>query len=471
MTQRIASQGMRVFTLIWFGQLISLIGSGLTSFALGVWVYQRTGSVTLFALIALFATLPRIVASPLAGVLVDRWDRRWAMILSDSAAALSTLAIALLLWAGRLEIWHIYLATAVSSTFSAFQWPAYSAATTLLVPKKHFGRASGMTQLGQAISQIISPALAGALMATIEISGVILIDFATFLFALLTLLVIRIPEPETTDAGEAGKGSLLSEIIYGWTYITARPGLRGLLTFFAISNFLLILASVLLTPLLLNFTSPATLGTVLSIAGSGTLVGGLALSVWGGPKRRIYGVLGFELLLGLFILLAGLQPSVPLVTVAALLALFCVPMILGCSQAIWQSKVAPDVQGRVFATRRMIAEATWPLAYLVAGPLSDRVFEPLLAIEGPLAGTVGQIIGLGPGRGIGLMFILVGVLAMLVTIGGYLYPRLRFVEDELPDVIADGPPAKPETREQNVQFSRLETEIAKGVQNEQFKRA
>lgn len=420
---------IQVFIIIWFGQFVSLIGSGLTGFALGVWVYQRTGSVTQFALISLFTTLPAIVISPLAGVITDRWDRRWVMILSDSGAGLSTLVIALLLSVGWLEVWHIYLAMAISSAFSACQWPAYSAATTLLVPKKHLGRASGMVQVAEAAAQIFSPALAGILVMTIQLQGVILIDVSTFLFSLVTLLPVRFPRPDTTE-GKKGKGSLLHEATYGWTYITARPGLLGLLMFFAASNFLTGVVSVLVTPLVLAFAPVAILGTVLSIGGSGMLVGSLVMSVWGGAKRRIYGVLSFTLLGGLCILLAGLRPSVPVFFFAVFLYFFGLPIINGSSQVIWQNKVAPAVQGRVFAVRRMIAWASLPLAYLVAGPLADHVFEPLLSIGGPLTGSIGQIIGVGPGYGIALLFVVIGMLTVLATTGAYLYPRLRLVDLE-----------------------------------------
>src|SRR4028119_1012058 len=193
-TQHPTATHMRVFILIWLGQMVSLIGSGLTGFALGVWVYQRTGSVTQFALISLSATLPSIVISPIAGTLVDRWDRRWTMLLGDCGAGLSTLAIALLLLVGRLELWHIYLATSVSSTCSAFQYPAYAGATTLLVPLQHLGRASGLIHLGRSVAQLISPVLAGILVVTLQIQGVILLDFATFLFALVTRLLVRSPQ-------------------------------------------------------------------------------------------------------------------------------------------------------------------------------------------------------------------------------------------------------------------------------------
>ena len=441
MAQHTTLHGIRIFILIWFGQLVSLIGSSVTSFALGVWVYQRTGSVTQFALISLSTTLPLIAISPLAGALIDRWNRRWSMIISDSGAGLSTLAIALFLVTGRLEVWHIYLATAISSTFSALQWPAYTATTTLLVPKQHLGRASGMTQLGRAAAQLISPVLGGVLLVTIQLQNVILLDFATFLFALVTLLSVRFPKVKSPATREAGKGSLLRETAYGWTYITARPGLLGLLIFFAASNFLVGVVQVLVTPLVLSFASPAVLGAVLSIGGSGMLVGSLVMITWGGPQRRMNTVFGFMLLLGLCILAAGLHPSAPLFALAAFLFFFSLPIVNASSQAIFQQKVAPDVQGRVFAFNGAIAGAAMPLAYVVAGPLADQVFEPLMATNGIFASSIGRLIGVGPGRGIGLLFIVMGALTMLATIAAYQYPRLRLVEDELPDAIAEKTPA------------------------------
>lgn len=433
--------GVRVFTIIWAGQFVSLVGSGLTGFALGVWVYLTTGSVTQFSLILLSTAVPAIAMSPVAGALVDRWDRRKAMILSDSGAALSTLVIAVLLVVDWLEIWHIYIVMAISSTFSSFQWPAYSAATTLLVPKNHLGRAAGMVQTAQAVGQIVSPALAGILLVTVEIWGVILIDFATFLFALVTLLMVRFPRPEITAEGEAGKGSLLREAAYGWHYITARHGLFSLLIFFAATNFIFGFANILYLPLLLSFTSPVMVGTLSSIGGVGMLAGGILMSVWGGPKRKIGGILGFSLLSGALVAFGGLRPSVLLLAGVIFFVLFTMPLINGCSQAIWQVKTAPDVQGRVFAVRRMIAGSIMPFSYIAAGPLADRVFEPLMAVNGPLAGSVGKIIGVGPGRGIGLLFIVVGVLCVLATVAGYLYSPLRFVEDDLPDVVGEEIPA------------------------------
>ncbi len=434
------TKGVQIFTIIWVGQFVSLIGSELTGFGLGVWVYLSTGSVTKFALILLSTTMPGIVMSPVAGALVDRWDRRKAMIFSDLGAALSTLVIALLLYTDLLEIWHIYLLMAISSAFNTFQFPAFSAATTLLVPKTHLGRAAGMVQTAQAVAQIVSPALAGVLLVTIEMWGIIFMDFVTFLFALTTLLIVQIPKPDATTESKKGKGSLLREAAYGWTFITARRGLFVFLIFSAIFNLILGFVNVLFTPLILSFASPAVLGTVASLGGIGMLIGGLVMSAWGGPERRMKGIFGFALILGAVIALGGLRPSASLMAVVIFGAMFTIPIINGCSQAIWQTEIQPDVQGRVFAVRRMVSMSMMPLSLLAAGPVADNVFEPLMAVNGPLSGSVGKLIGVGPGRGIGLLFIVVGVLTMLVTVAGYMNPRLRLLEDELPDVIGEEVP-------------------------------
>src|SRR5437660_5158258 len=211
---------MRTFILIWSGQLVSLLGSGLTSFGLGVWVYQRTGSATKFALIALFSSLPGIIAAPFAGAISDRWDRRRMLITCDLGAGLSTLVIALLLYVGRLEVWHIYIIVAVKSFFSISQGPAYAAATTLLVPKRHLGRASGMVQFSEAVGQIAAPILAVILIATIQLWGVIFVDFATFLFAVLVLLSTQIPRVPTALRQGVARRSLVHDVVYGWSYIT-----------------------------------------------------------------------------------------------------------------------------------------------------------------------------------------------------------------------------------------------------------
>jgi len=432
---------MNSFLIIWFGQVVSRLGTGFTGFALAVWVYQRTGSVTQLALISFFTVAPAVLMSPFAGALVDRWDRRRAMLLSDSGAGVSSLAIALLFYGGRLEIWAIYVVVAISSLFQSLQWPAFSASTTLLVGKQNLVRANGLNQMGQAVAQIAAPVLAGALVGRIGVPGVILIDAATFLFSVGTLLAVHIPRPESSAESAAGRGSLLREAAYGWTYLTRRRGLLALLALFAAANFTMGMLTVLIVPLVLSFNTAGTLGTVLSIASSGLLLGSLAMVAWGGPARRMRGVFGALLLQALVLFVGGWRASVPLITASAFLYLLSFPIINTCSQAIWQTKVAADVQGRVFAMRQMIALSAMPLAQLAAGPLADFVFKPLLVAGGPLAGSLGRILGVGPGRGIGLLFMALGIANLLAFAAAWSYPRLRRLEDEMPDAVEVPVPA------------------------------
>jgi MFS family permease len=431
---------MGTFLRIWLGQFISVMGSGLTNFALGVWIYQRTGSATLFAMAALAATVPAIIFAPMAGALVDRWDRRWAMILADSGAGLVSLSVGLQAMTGGLEPWHICAAIAISSTLSSLHGPAYQAAIAVLVPKDQLGRANGMVQLSGAAAHILAPVAAGLLLAVVKLKGVLLIDFATFLIAIVSVYSVKFPRSTAQPEVEAKK-SLLSEAALGWKYVTARSGLLGLLLFFAAINFTVGMAQVLFAPLVLAVTTPTVLGTVVSIGGFGMLVGGVLMSVWGGPKKRVRGIFGFALLAGFSLMLFGFRPYAPLLAASLFGFLFTVPIIEGSSDVIWQSKVAPEIQGRVFAVRQMVASSCAPLAYLAAGPLVDKVFGPMLQSNGALAASVGRVIGTGAGRGAGLLFVLMGLATIGVTLVAWLFPRIRRVEHELPDMIAPAPAA------------------------------
>ena len=218
---------------------MSLLGSGLTEFALGVWVYQTTGSITQFALISLCIHLPNIIVSPFAGAIVDRWDRRWAMILSDSVTGVAAIVVLTLVLQNRLEIWHIYVGVAISSVFNAFQWPAYLAAIAQLVPKNNLSRANGMVQIAGAVAKISGPIVAGFLLSAVRLEGVLFIDLCTFVFAIVTLLSVRFPkfEQTSTPSKKVNLDRLWGDIVSGWNYIIQRPGLRTLTMFFAISYF------------------------------------------------------------------------------------------------------------------------------------------------------------------------------------------------------------------------------------------
>ena len=436
------STGWKTFLTIWSGQVVSLLGSGLSGFALGLWVLRSTGSVTRFALIALCTLAPRILLSPLTGALADRWDRRRTMLTSETVAAAATLYMAVMMAFGHLSVWQIYVAMSAISVCTAFQWPAYAASITLLVPKDQFGRASGMVQIGQGFAQTLAPVMAGVMMQSrLGIVGILLADLCSYLFAAATLALVNIPRPLPSALDDQEHPSLVQDIVYGWRYLATRPGLVGLLVMVSACNFLLGAIMILVNPLVLSFSTPQVLGSVMTTAGVGMFVGSAFMSVSGGPRRRVRGMVGFLVLGGAALLPAALPPSALLIASGAFLFLLSVPIASGCMQAILQSKVDPAVQGRVFAFTGMAASAAMPFAYLVSGPLADKFFEPWFAVGGPLAASLGQWIGVGPGRGIAAAFVAFGLLLIAITVAGYLHPRVRGLEDELPDTIPDARPA------------------------------
>jgi MFS family permease len=432
---------MRNFFVLWLGQTISLLGSGLTSFALGVWIYAQTGQATPFALTVLFGALPRILLAPLGGSLADRRNRKTIMLLADTGNALVTAAAALIAFSGHLQIWNIYLLAAFGSVFAAFQEPAFSASIVMLVPKKDLGRASGLRDLSEALGSLVTPMLGGLLFSLIGLGGVMLIDFITYFFALGAMLITRIPQPELTTA-TGSRQHWLADAAFGWRYLRQRQGLFILLWYFALVNFLLNVTSVLTSPLVLSRNSAVVLGAVEMAAGAGMLLGSLAMSIWGGPRKRIHGVIGFIVVAAVGLSIIGIRPNPWVIGAGYFLMLFGIPLASGSSRAIFASKVQPDVQGRVFAIRTMISQSMMPVAFLLAGPLADQVFEPLMRTGGALAGSpVAALIGQGIGRGMGLMFVLSGLALLLVTLIVWGNPRIRRIEEELPDMVPEDQPA------------------------------
>jgi MFS family permease len=427
---------MRTFSVIWLGQLVSSLGSGLTGFALPVWIYEKTGSAEAFGLLFFAATVPTVLLSPIAGALVDRWDRRMVLLASDALAALMTLFIGVLLYTGSFEIWHLVVISGLGSAVGTFQMPAFTASVSMLVPQKHFVRASGMMQTSDAVTGILTPLLAGVLVTTLGLWGVLAIDFATFLIAVGTLAAVRIPNPPPSPEP---RRSVLREAHDGWVFVRGHRALLYLLIYFPIINMGQGMVNPLFSPMVLSFANPAQLGAVVSISSVGMLAGSLALSAWGGPARKVRAMVIGQMLGAFMLICMGLRPSLVLVASSMFLMLLFGPLSQGSSQAIWLSKTPRHMMGRVFAIRRMLALSTMPIAALASGPLAERVFNPLLMPGGALEHSVGRVLGVGPGRGIALLFVVVGVFVMVATALLYLSPRVRRLEDEIPDAA----PARP----------------------------
>jgi DHA3 family macrolide efflux protein-like MFS transporter len=434
-TSSLRPMGMRAFIVIWIGQVVSLLGSAMSGFAVTVWVYEGTEKATALALTGFFFVTPLLLLSPVAGAIVDRYDRRLMMMLSDLAAGASTIVVLLLYVTGNLQVWHLFITNAVNGAFNSFQWPAFSAAISLMLPKEQYGRANGLMELAGSGSQIFAPMLAGALLGPLGLGGILAIDIVTFVFAVGTLLFVHIPQPETTAAGRQGQGNLWTESLYGFRYILERPSLLGLQTVFLLGNFFVGVAFTVYAAMILARTGNNELvfGSVQSAGAIGGVAGGLTMAAWGGPKRRVHGVLAGWFFSGLILAVVGIAQTLLVWAAAAFFASLLVPIINGSNQAIWQAKVAPDVQGRVFSIRRLIAWFVNPIAALLAGPLADLVLEPGMKEEGGLAELWGWLVGTGPGAGMALLFVVGGALSALVGLSGYLVTPVREAEQILPD--------------------------------------
>ncbi len=431
-----APSGLAGFTIIWIGQLVSVVATQMSQFALTLWIYQQTGSAMALGLAQVFYIVPFLIITPIAGAMVDRYSRKLMMMVSDIGAGIATLSLLILSATGILQIWHLYVAMIFMGLVNAFQWPAYSAAITIMVSKKQYGRANGMMALVDAGPGVVAPLLAGTLIAFIKLPGILTIDVITYALAILTLATVFVPSPRKSEEGNQAKGNLWQESVFGFKYIFTRPSLLGLLTIFLVGNLFSGTASTLFAPEVLARTgnNSVMMGTVQSSAAIAAVVGGVVVSAWGGFKRRINGIVwGWVVssLLGmtLFGFGRGLAVWIPTVMMLTIFG----PLINSSSQSIWQSKVAPDVQGRVFSTRRLIAWTAQPISPLIAGSLADYVLEPAMKSQTALAHVLGPWFGLGPGAGMGILITICGLGAAMAGLIGYFVPAIRNVEILLPD--------------------------------------
>ena len=435
-TQNKLPQGMFAFTIVWLGQIISVLASSMTGFGMTIWMYQKTESATAMGLMQVFFITPFLLMSPIAGVMVDRYNRKLMMMLSDLTAGVATLAILILYWTGRLEFWHLYVSAVLNGIGNTFQWPAYSAAISTMVPKEQYGRANGLMSLVEAGPGVLAPLLAGALITVIGLSGIMLIDVVTFVLAIGALLIVYIPQPARTEEGKQGEGGIWKEAAYGFKYIFARPSLLGLQMVFFFGNLFAGIGFTVLNPMVLARTSSNSLifGSVQTAGAIGGVVGGIIMSIWGGFKRRVHGVLLGWLFCSLFSGLLGVATGLPLWIPVMVMVSAISPLINTSNQAIWQAKVAPDVQGRVFSARRLIAWFTNPISPIIAGTLADFVFEPAMrAGNSSLAQLFSPLVGSGPGAGMGLLLVFCGLGGMAVGLTGFFIPAIRRAEDFLPD--------------------------------------
>lgn len=401
------------FLIVWAGQLISNIGSGLTAFTLGVFVYQRTHSATSYALIMFFSFLPALLLKPIGGVLADRFDRRLMMIIGDLGSALGLVFILSFLVSGNLALWQIYAGAAISSAFTALHNPAYKASVSDFVSEDMYARASGLMQLAATSQFLISPIIAGLLFAVMDIKYIIMIDILSFLIAVLAVFWVR--QSQVPSRTQHPEQRFLRELKDGLLTITVNGGLVVLVAITAVLCFYMGFIQTLMGPMLLNFIDPRSFGIAQSICATGLLVSSLLIGVFGGTKNHVTTMSLSLALVGLFYALIGVTSNVYLIVIFGFLFFFGLAFVQTSLEVLIRQNVANEKQGRVWSLISVVTQLGYPAAYGLAGPLADRVFNPLLLKDGPLASTVGRMIGTGPGRGIGFMFVICGVLVMLLA--------------------------------------------------------
>ena len=343
--------GMPAFTLVWIGQIVSMLATQMTQFTITVWAYEKTGSVTALGLVTVFGSVPFLLMSPIAGAMVDRYNRKLMMMISDLGAGTATLLLLTLQSTNGLQMWHLYLASAITGLFSAFQWPAYSSSISLMVPKKHLGRANGLMSLLDNGPGVLAPLLAGALLPFTHFAGILTIDVVTFVIAILVLLIVVVPQPSQVAAGDKGSGNLLRESVYGFRYIFARPSLFGLQLLAMVANIFGGIYFVLLPAMILARTSnnELVLASIQSIGATGAILGGIALAAWGGFKRRVHGVLLGYIVAGLLgCVVMGLRFGLPAWLIASFISTFAIPTIGGSTQVSGRAKSRPTCKGAFF---------------------------------------------------------------------------------------------------------------------------
>lgn len=419
------------FVALWAPQTLALTARGLTTFAVGVWLYERTHSATLYSLLSVSTMLPGVLAAPLVGWAVDRLGARRALLLADAAAVLVGVCLILMFQASVTSPTLLYLVLGFGALLTAAQWPAYTALVSAVAPPKQLSRAAALMQVGFAGQQVAAPVLAGVLLGWIGVSGVVGLDVAMSVIALGSLFSMSLATPHQPPIARAS----IAENLRAALALTRESGLLRLAFYIICSylpgGFVLVLA----TPLVLTIAGPETLGVVMSVMGMGMLVGSVAASGLAVARGGVRRLLCYDALLALAMLGATFATSAARVSVIGFVFLFGLAGVMAEEQAVWQVRVPIAAQGRVFALRRALTWASLPVSYALAGPLADHVFKPAMSSGGALAAFLGPVFGVGPGRGIALLLVCGGVAKGSVVLWGTLDRKLRALDAPPPDAV------------------------------------
>ena len=424
---------VRTYYTIIATQILSMIGSVMSSFAIGIWVFAETGNTTPLLLVGVFKWLPYMLLGSVAGAFADRFNRKTLIIGADAAQAIPTLLLLISFSAGTFELWQLYLAALVQSLFGMVQGPAMRASITMLVPDEGRDRANAVIEIAGPSAQMLAPVIAGFMYAFISVEGILGIDLLTFLIAVAVISRVHIPQPAETEESRASRGSIWREIRGGFAFLYARRGLFVLSFYFLFLNFITAGVWVLLSPYMLiltNFDEPLV-GILMGISSVGLVIGGLIPVMWQVPRPRIHTIMIALALAAVGLMVFGTVRSPLALAIVVFLMMLPYKMTNALLSSIRQNKIPPDMQGRVYGLTGQISIFALPLALLITGPIVDDGLEPWVGSEG--WALFSPIFGDEAGAGIGLYIAVCGLLLLAATLLVYSLPIVRHLERDLPD--------------------------------------
>ncbi|MCI8387621.1 MAG: MFS transporter [Clostridiales bacterium] len=403
---------LRSFLILWLTQSLSSLGSAATNFALIIWSYQQQGSALTTALLTVCSYLPYVLMSIFAGTFCDRFDKKKLMLLSDSFAAVCTVAVLILLETGQLAIWHLYLLNALNGLMNTIQQPASEIAVSLLVPKRHYQRISGLRSFSNSLTSIMTPAVATALMTLADIRAVIMFDLSTFVLAFIALLCfVRIPE--LTDKSETGE-SFFNAAREGIEYLKNNRGILDLIFFLAAINLTASMYNAALPALIISKSGDTALGVLNTVTGIAMLVGSAAASLMPEPKSRVRVICNTLLIsMGTENILLALGNTLPIWCIGGILGWLGIPIMNANLDVVMRTRIPPSMQGRVYSARNTLQFFTIPIGYFIGGLLVDKVFEPFMESAPSL---LTRIFGEGKGSGAAVLFAIIAVVGVVTCI-------------------------------------------------------
>lgn len=424
---------LRDFLILWSSQAVSTLGTAMTNYALIVWVYGQKGTASSITLLSVCSFLPSILFCFIAGTIADRWDKKRIMLTADLLAALGTVTVLVLYATSALQIWHLYIINFLLSFMNAFQNPASYVATSLLVPKEHYVRVSGLQALSNSIVTILAPAFGSALLAFGGLKVVLMLDLVSFAVAFLILLFfIKIPAIEHT-AGQAQE-SFIKSCMAGVNFLKAHSALLRIILFFAFINFIAKMGGYGMMPALIlgrTGNNQVALGMVEAAVGVGTLVGSILVTMMKPAKsgtKVVFFACGISFLLG--DVGQSLTHTLPLWIIAAFVSNVPMAFLNANLTAIMRTNVPIEMQGRVFSARDTIQYSTIPVGLFLGGVLADYVFEPFMTTVSPLQQTLSIFLGIGKGAGIAFIFFIVGVVGFVTSFMCLKNPIYRILDEQ-----------------------------------------